>query len=219
MRTAVNDTLSGHEILISDITSRDILAAIMGFVTATQQAFHAVLDKALALMMRCTVAQLREQGSQGLAEAMEAIIVVLRSTLGDLVGSRDGTATRRASFIMRKWSVLDPTFSYWNAPGFYENSQGGAYALVEKIFYPILTTWLNKVWECVHRGGDRPNTLEATLEYETLRAHNENFGQMSAFVQTIQVMKKGGVGKPAGSGSNPLVLTPGKCGHCNRPGH
>ena len=219
MRTAINETLSGHEILISDITSRDILAAIMGFVTATQQDFHKVLDKAVALMMRCTVAQLREQGSQGLAEAMEAIIVVLRSTLGDLVGSRDGTATKRASLIMRKWSVLDPTFSYWNAPGFYENSLGGAYALVEEIFYPIMTTWLNKVWECIHRGGDRPNTLESTLEYETLRVHNESFSQMSSFVQTIKVMKKGVVGKPAGAVANPAHTDPNKCGHCGNPGH
>ena len=79
----------------------------MGFVTATPATFHASLDKAFALMLRCTTTGLWSQCSQNLTEAMEAVVHVLSCTLGDLVGE---AAQRRAAAVMRKWFAVDSEF-------------------------------------------------------------------------------------------------------------
>ena len=85
----------------------------------------------IARRKRCLRGDARVQCCQNLTKAMEAIIIVLRFTLGDLIGEE---AQRRAAFVMRQWSAVDPEFVYWNATGFYENSKGGAIALVAEFF-------------------------------------------------------------------------------------
>ena len=83
---ALNNILSGHETQLNDITTSDIMANIMGFVTATPATFHKSMDKAFALMLQCSTAELGNQSSQDLMEGMEAVACVLAYTLGDLVG-------------------------------------------------------------------------------------------------------------------------------------
>ena len=139
---ALNNILSAHETPLNDITTSDIMADIMGFVTAAPATLHKSMDKAIALMLRCTPAELGSQSSQDLMEGMEATTCVLSFTLGDLVGPdqcQRGIAQRQTAAIMRKWSSQDSEFVYWNQPGFYENSKGGAFSLTTEIFHPILT--------------------------------------------------------------------------------
>ena len=63
----------------------------MGFVTAAPENFHKSMDKAFALMLRCSVAELWIQSSQDLMEGMEALTCVLSFTLGDLVAGAGDT--------------------------------------------------------------------------------------------------------------------------------
>ena len=84
--TALNDILIGYECHLNDITTSEIVLGAMGFVTATPATFHGSLDKAFALMLRCSAGELWHQSGQNLMEGMEALVRVLSSTLGNLVG-------------------------------------------------------------------------------------------------------------------------------------
>jgi len=192
----LNNLLSGFETQLNDITTSDIVASVMGFVTAAPATFHKSMDKAISLMLRCPTAELGLQSSQDLMESMEAVACVLAFTLGDLVGPdqcQRGIALRQTASIMRKWSAQDPEFVCWNQPGFYENSKACAFSLVTEIFYPILTAWLDKVWRYIYRQGSRPTTLVQLTLYDQLRSSSEDFSQMATFVKKMVSTK----GSPA----------------------
>jgi hypothetical protein len=214
---ALNNLLSGSEIQLNDITTSDIVANVMGFVTATPATFHKSMDKAISLMLRCQTAELGLQSSQDLMESMEAVACVLAFTLGDLVGPdlcQRGIALRQTASIMRKWSAQDPEFVCWNQPGFYENSKACAYSLVTEIFYPILTAWLDKVWRYIYRQGSRPTTLVQLTLYDQLRSSSEDFSQMATFVKKM-VSTKGLPASQQGGGKKPRPT----CSHCGKKGH
>jgi hypothetical protein len=69
----------------------------MGFVTAAPENFHKSMDKAFALMLRCSVAELWIQSSQDLMEGMEALACVLSFTLGAWWGRTSASAVSHSA--------------------------------------------------------------------------------------------------------------------------